>query len=61
MCLVMQEQGEEVIVKKIGVEPTGLPFNSVTAVEELKTRLPLTLWLCCSDSIRQSDQSGECR
>ena len=38
MCLVMQEQGEEVIVEKIGVEPTGLPFNSVTAVEELKTR-----------------------
>jgi glutaminase len=38
MCLVMQEQGEKVIVEKIGVEPTGLPFNSVTAVEELKTR-----------------------
>jgi glutaminase len=38
MCLVMQEQGEEVVVEKIGVEPTGLPFNSVTAVEELKAR-----------------------
>jgi len=38
LCLVMQEQGEEVIVEKIGVEPTGLPFNSVTAVEELKAR-----------------------
>src|SRR5271170_1989750 len=38
ICQVMQEQGEEVIVEKIGVEPTGLPFNSVTAVEELKAR-----------------------
>jgi Glutaminase len=25
MCLVMQEQGEQVIIEKIGVEPTGLP------------------------------------
>jgi glutaminase len=38
MCLVMQEQGEQVIIEKIGVEPTGLPFNSVTAIEELKAR-----------------------
>jgi glutaminase len=38
LCLVMQEQGEQVILDKIGVEPTGLPFNSVTAVEELKAR-----------------------
>jgi len=33
MALVMQEQGEEAVLKKIGVEPTGMPFNSVMAVE----------------------------
>ncbi|MEI8341836.1 MAG: glutaminase, partial [Verrucomicrobiota bacterium] len=31
--LVMQESGPETIVEKIGVEPTGMPFNSVLAVE----------------------------
>jgi glutaminase len=38
MSLVMQEEGEQTVVDKIGVEPTGLPFNSVTAIEELKAR-----------------------
>ncbi|HEY5753592.1 MAG TPA: glutaminase A [Chthoniobacterales bacterium] len=38
LCLVLQELGEEAVVEKIGVEPTGLPFNSVTAVEQLKAR-----------------------
>lgn len=33
MGLVMQEHGAEAILKKIGVEPTGMPFNSVMAVE----------------------------
>lgn len=33
LALVMQEHGEEAILKKIGVEPTGMPFNSVMAVE----------------------------
>ena len=28
MCQVMQESGEEAVFKKIGVEPTGMPFNS---------------------------------
>lgn len=32
MAEVMQESGEEVILKKVGVEPTGLPFNSITAL-----------------------------
>ena len=32
MCQVMQESGEDAVFKKIGVEPTGLPFNSVTAL-----------------------------
>lgn len=33
MALVMQEHGDEGVLKKIGVEPTGMPFNSVMAVE----------------------------
>jgi glutaminase len=32
MCQVMQESGEDVVFKKIGVEPTGMPFNSVVAL-----------------------------
>ncbi|MHC4119464.1 MAG: glutaminase A [Planctomycetota bacterium] len=32
-ALVMQQQGPEAIAEKIGVEPTGLPFNSKIAVE----------------------------
>jgi glutaminase len=32
MAQVMQESGEEAVLKKIGVEPTGLPFNSITAL-----------------------------
>lgn len=38
LCLVMQEQGDQIIMDKIGVEPTGLPFNSVIAIELLKAR-----------------------
>jgi glutaminase len=32
MCEVMQESGEDAVFKKIGVEPTGMPFNSVVAL-----------------------------
>ena len=32
LCQVMQESGEEAVFKKIGVEPSGMPFNSVTAL-----------------------------
>jgi glutaminase len=32
MCQVMQESGEDAVFKKIGVEPTGMPFNSVVAL-----------------------------
>ena len=32
MCQVMQESGPDVVLKKIGVEPTGQAFNSVTAL-----------------------------
>jgi len=36
--LVMQQQGPEAIAEKIGVEPTGLPFNSKIALELLEAR-----------------------
>jgi glutaminase len=32
MCQVMEESGEDTVFQKIGVEPTGLPFNSVVAL-----------------------------
>ncbi len=32
LCQVMQESGEEAVLEKIGVEPTGMPFNSVVAL-----------------------------
>ena len=38
LALVMQEQGPKAVREKIGVEPTGLPFNSVIAIELLKAR-----------------------
>ena len=31
--LIMQQQGPETVFEKIGVEPTGLPFNSKIALE----------------------------
>ena len=33
MAMVMQEQGIEAVETKIGVEPTGMPFNSIIAIE----------------------------
>ena len=43
MALVMNEQGPQAIVDKIGVEPTGMPFNSIVAIEvnEQRSRNPL--------------------
>ena len=32
-ALVMEEQGVEAIREKIGVEPTGMPFNSIVAID----------------------------
>src|SRR4051812_5374307 len=32
LAQVMQQSGEEAVLKKIGVEPTGMPFNSITAL-----------------------------
>lgn len=37
-ALVMQEQGPAAIQEKIGVEPTGLPFNSKIALELYPSR-----------------------
>jgi glutaminase len=38
-ALVLQEHDDpEILVEKVGVEPTGLPFNSVLAVELLAAR-----------------------
>jgi len=34
MCLVMQESGDQTILDKINVEPTGEAFNSIRAIEE---------------------------
>jgi glutaminase len=34
-ALVMQEQGDAAIQDKVGVEPTGLPFNSILATQIL--------------------------
>ena len=32
LAQIIQQSGEEEVMKKIGVEPTGLPFNSITAI-----------------------------
>jgi len=32
LCQVIQESGEEAVLQKIGVEPSGMPFNSVVAL-----------------------------
>lgn len=32
LCHVLQESGDAEVLEKIGVEPTGLPFNSTTAM-----------------------------
>jgi glutaminase len=42
-ALVMEAQGIDAIRDKIGVEPTGMPFNSITAIEmnDKRSRNPL--------------------
>jgi glutaminase len=37
-ALIMAQQGPEAVRKKIGVEPTGLPFNSKIAIEMYESR-----------------------
>jgi glutaminase len=38
MAMVMQDQGIDAVQQKIGVEPTGMPFNSIIAIELNKQR-----------------------
>ena len=38
LAMVMQELGSEAILEQIGVEPTGMPFNSKLALELLSAR-----------------------
>ena len=38
MGLVMQQHGDKAILDKIGVEPTGFPYNSLKPIEEFKSR-----------------------
>ena len=38
LCQVMQEAGPQWVVDKVGVNATGLPFNSVMAIELLESR-----------------------
>src|SRR5210317_1528945 len=38
LAMVMQESGPEAVMEKIGVEPTGMPFNSKLALELLQAR-----------------------
>ncbi len=38
MALVMEDQGVDAVKQKIGVEPTGMPFNSIIAIELNKKR-----------------------
>ena len=33
MAMVMEEKGLDAVYEKIGVEPTGMPFNSILAIE----------------------------
>ncbi|WP_439182169.1 glutaminase A [Carboxylicivirga taeanensis] len=39
LAMVMEQIGKEAILEKLGTEPTGLPFNSVTAIEQQSTRV----------------------
>src|SRR4051812_49190174 len=38
MCQVMEESGVDTVIKKIGVEPTGMAFNSVVALGMFNNR-----------------------
>ena len=40
LALLLQQRGPHVVVEKIGVEPTGLPFNSLAGIDK-SARQPL--------------------
>ncbi len=37
--MVVEQLGKQVVLEKLGAEPTGLPFNSVTAIAAFSPRL----------------------
>lgn len=39
LAMVMEQLGEDAILEKLGVEPTGMPFNSVLAIEFQETKV----------------------
>ncbi len=39
LAMVMEELGEQAILDKLGAEPTGMPFNSVLAIEFQKSKV----------------------
>jgi len=38
LALLLQQRGRDIAVERIGVEPTGLPFNSLAGVERAKNQ-----------------------
>jgi glutaminase len=41
LALVLMNRGEEAVFQKIGMEPTGDPFNSIARLEKVKPTKPL--------------------
>jgi glutaminase len=41
LALVLLDHGEEIVFNKVGMEPTGDPFNSIVKLETIKPNKPL--------------------
>jgi glutaminase len=41
LALVLMERGEQEVFRKVGMEPTGDPFNSIAKLEEVQPAKPL--------------------
>ncbi|MED4988131.1 glutaminase A [Parageobacillus toebii] len=41
LSLVLMDRGEQEVFKKVGMEPTGDPFNSIAKLEEIQSAKPL--------------------
>ncbi|QSB47407.1 glutaminase A [Parageobacillus toebii] len=41
LSLVLMDRGEQEVFKKVGMEPTGDPFNSIAKLEEIQPAKPL--------------------
>ncbi|MGM9986721.1 MAG: glutaminase A [Bacillaceae bacterium] len=41
LALVLMERGEDYVFERVGMEPTGDPFNSIAKLEEMKPAKPL--------------------